>query len=94
MGSNLGIGGQVKWKSCIECPFHGWTFNGKDGLCVISSEHHPRKLRKFEFDSEGCELKGKENGDSWKEVDHQCTSKIDTFKLLEQDGEIFCWFHS
>lgn len=27
MGSNLGIGGQVKWKSCIECPFHGWTFN-------------------------------------------------------------------
>jgi cholesterol 7-dehydrogenase len=27
MGANLGFGGQVKWKSCIECPFHGWTFN-------------------------------------------------------------------
>ena len=27
MGANLAIGGQVKWTSCIECPFHGWAFN-------------------------------------------------------------------
>jgi cholesterol 7-desaturase len=28
MGANLGIGGQVVNESCIQCPFHGWLFDG------------------------------------------------------------------
>jgi len=33
LGANLGIGGRVVG-NCIECPFHGWQFNGQDGKCT------------------------------------------------------------
>ncbi|XP_013921760.1 PREDICTED: cholesterol desaturase daf-36-like [Thamnophis sirtalis] len=33
LGANLAIGGRVV-DNCIECPFHGWIFSGKDGRCV------------------------------------------------------------
>uniref|UniRef100_UPI0037E9C0E0 cholesterol 7-desaturase nvd n=1 Tax=Semicossyphus pulcher TaxID=241346 RepID=UPI0037E9C0E0 len=33
LGANLAVGGRVVG-SCIECPFHGWQFHGKDGKCV------------------------------------------------------------
>ena len=29
MGANLGVGGQVVNESCIQCPFHGWQFDGE-----------------------------------------------------------------
>ena len=32
LGANLGVGGQVKG-NCIECPFHGWQFDGETGEC-------------------------------------------------------------
>ncbi|XP_063792207.1 cholesterol 7-desaturase nvd-like [Pseudophryne corroboree] len=33
LGANLAVGGQVVG-DCIECPFHGWQFHGKDGKCA------------------------------------------------------------
>ena len=33
LGANLGVGGRVKG-NCIECPFHGWTYDGETGKCV------------------------------------------------------------
>lgn len=33
LGANLAVGGRVFGK-CIECPFHGWQFQGDDGKCV------------------------------------------------------------
>nr|XP_056716104.1 cholesterol 7-desaturase nvd-like [Euleptes europaea] len=33
LGANLSVGGHVVG-SCIECPFHGWQFSGKDGKCT------------------------------------------------------------
>lgn len=33
LGANLAVGGHVVG-NCIECPFHGWIFSGKDGSCV------------------------------------------------------------
>uniref|UniRef100_A0ACB8EZM6 Uncharacterized protein n=1 Tax=Sphaerodactylus townsendi TaxID=933632 RepID=A0ACB8EZM6_9SAUR len=33
LGANLSVGGRVMG-SCIECPFHGWQFSGKDGKCT------------------------------------------------------------
>ncbi|CAG2115381.1 unnamed protein product [Medioppia subpectinata] len=36
LGANLGIGGHVVSESgddCIQCPFHGWRFGGRDGQC-------------------------------------------------------------
>ncbi|XP_069097404.1 cholesterol 7-desaturase nvd-like isoform X1 [Pleurodeles waltl] len=32
LGANLAVGGKVVG-DCIECPFHGWQFNGEDGKC-------------------------------------------------------------
>ncbi|CAG2103947.1 unnamed protein product, partial [Medioppia subpectinata] len=38
LGANLGVGGHVVTESesgddCIQCPFHGWMFGGRDGQC-------------------------------------------------------------
>lgn len=33
LGANLAVGGRVLG-GCIECPFHGWQFQGSDGKCV------------------------------------------------------------
>ncbi|XP_031569651.1 cholesterol 7-desaturase-like isoform X2 [Actinia tenebrosa] len=33
LGANLAIGGQVVG-NCIQCPFHGWEFEGDDGKCT------------------------------------------------------------
>eukprot|EP01104_Vermistella_antarctica_P011194 TRINITY_DN3102_c0_g1_i1.p1 TRINITY_DN3102_c0_g1~~TRINITY_DN3102_c0_g1_i1.p1 ORF type:complete len:426 (-),score=89.97 TRINITY_DN3102_c0_g1_i1:48-1325(-) len=33
LGANLGYGGHIKG-NCIECPFHGWRFDGDNGKCV------------------------------------------------------------
>ncbi|XP_068212938.1 cholesterol 7-desaturase nvd isoform X3 [Palaemon carinicauda] len=33
LGANMAVGGVVKGNS-LECPFHGWQFDGTDGACV------------------------------------------------------------
>ena len=33
LGANLGVGGVVRG-NCIECPFHGWQFDGDTGQCT------------------------------------------------------------
>lgn len=33
LGANLGVGGHVRG-NCIECPFHGWQFDGETGKCT------------------------------------------------------------
>ena len=37
MGANLGVGGKVVNDNCVQCPFHGWLFNGETGQCVGKS---------------------------------------------------------
>lgn len=37
LGVHIGMTGRVKEinnESCVECPFHGWTFRSSDGQCV------------------------------------------------------------
>lgn len=34
LGANLGIGGMVINEKCIQCPFHGWLYDGETGICV------------------------------------------------------------
>ncbi|VVC25110.1 Rieske [2Fe-2S] iron-sulphur domain [Cinara cedri] len=33
LGANMAVGGIVRG-NCLQCPFHGWKFDGKDGKCV------------------------------------------------------------
>ena len=34
LGANLGMDGKVVNKKCIQCPFHGWLYDGETGICV------------------------------------------------------------
>ena len=34
LGANLSAGGKVVDDDCIECPFHGWKFDGESGKVV------------------------------------------------------------
>lgn len=37
MGVHIGVGGralQLDNQSCVQCPFHGWTFRAFDGQCI------------------------------------------------------------
>uniref|UniRef100_T1J9H4 cholesterol 7-desaturase n=1 Tax=Strigamia maritima TaxID=126957 RepID=T1J9H4_STRMM len=43
LGANLGVGGTLKG-SCIECPFHGWVFDGKTGECVAVPYSESNKI--------------------------------------------------
>ncbi|KAJ1519143.1 hypothetical protein ONE63_011250 [Megalurothrips usitatus] len=33
MGANMAVGGRVRG-DCLECPFHNWCFDGRDGKCT------------------------------------------------------------
>ena len=45
MGANLAQGGVVKG-NCLQCPFHGWTYDGDTGDCVeIPYAEDPKKVR-------------------------------------------------
>lgn len=57
MGANLGEGGKVKHERCIECPFHGWTFDGATGKCVNSAvldTKHATCYRYNDFETFEC----------------------------------------
>jgi len=34
LGANLATHGKVVGENCIECPFHGWRFEGESGKCA------------------------------------------------------------
>ena len=44
MGAHLGIGGKVVNKSCIQCPFHGWIYDGESGD-LVDMTGKPLKVR-------------------------------------------------
>lgn len=51
MGANLGVGGVVKSSKCLQCPFHGWVFDGETGDCVVSAGESGEKLVKKTVES-------------------------------------------
>ena len=85
LGANLGIEGRVVHDSCIQCPFHAWTFDGETGNCVVGKEMKVKEGIQYEyqFDADNkCEFK-------------QCkTEKIKIKKYLSQEhsGFIYVWF--
>jgi len=42
MGANLALGGTVKLGRGLQCPFHGWIYDGETGNCVVDSKMVPR----------------------------------------------------
>lgn len=48
LGANMGLGGVVRG-DCLECPFHGWQFDGNSGKCTSVPYSEKGKLFKVEF---------------------------------------------
>eukprot|EP00066_Takifugu_rubripes_P010520 XP_003978421.1 PREDICTED: cholesterol desaturase daf-36-like [Takifugu rubripes] len=57
LGANLAVGGRVLG-DCIECPFHGWQFQGSDGKCmrIPYAEKVPEIAKLHRWPS--CEVNG------------------------------------
>jgi cholesterol 7-dehydrogenase len=64
LGANLGIEGKVVNETCIQCPFHNWTFDGETGNCVVGDKGKQKEgiVYEYEFseDLNKCEFKEKE----------------------------------
>ncbi|CAD8187595.1 unnamed protein product [Paramecium pentaurelia] len=92
MGANLGIGGQVKFRSCIECPFHGWAFDGKSGLCVNSDKLDPKIVSTYCYPDIERVTKNQKGEYLQKISDGEV--KIKTYLVKELKGIVYIWLHS
>jgi cholesterol 7-dehydrogenase len=100
MGANLGVGGRVRYNTCIECPFHGWTFDGETGDCVLAGDAKKiiRSADKYEYyDIEKCSsIPNNDNKTNTylKKVTEQEEIKIKKYTCREINGSILVWYHS
>lgn len=93
MGANLGHGGIVKNSSCIQCPFHGWIFDGETGSCVQSFEKTKAKKNVNQFEYHDVKDQIKIDG----EYLHKCYEgdvKLKKYHLREKNNSILIWFDS
>lgn len=91
MGANLAVGGTVKFGNCIQCPFHGWTFDGATGNCVLGSDKRVRTATKYEYKDEVGDV-GYKGPAFHKPCEEEV--KIKTFPVREMYGFIFIWYHA
>ena len=100
MGANLGIGGRVRYNTCIECPFHGWTFDGETGDCVLSGVENRiiRTADKYEYyDVEKCTSVSNDDNTTnlyLRKVSGQEEIKLKRYTCRELNGSILVWYHS
>ncbi len=91
LGANLALGGVVKYDRCIQCPFHGWVFDGATGECVMGSKKTPKEAIKYEY----CEDLGEsEKGQVFKENSKKEKVMIKKYLVKEMSGFIHIWLHS
>ena len=91
-GANLALGGQVKYSHCVQCPFHGWVFDGKSGNLVAGNNLIPRKAENYEYveDFSTC-LK---NPEEVLKKTGEGVVKIRKYPLREMYGFILLWLHA
>ena len=100
IGGNLGMGGKVRDINCIECPFHGWTYDGETGACVFSDGDRkiPRKVDTFEYiDVERCSASvsnGEQKSIYLQKIAENQEIKLKRYECREMNGSIFAWFHA
>jgi len=96
MGANLGVGGVVKSSKCLQCPFHGWVFDGETGDCVVSAGESGEKLVKKTVETyEYNDIKKLTKKDG--KYLTKCSeghSKLKTYEVKEINGSIMVWIDS
>ena len=91
MGANLAIGGTVKYDKCIQCPFHGWVFDGETGNCVMGSKLTQKQAIRYEY----CEDFGDSECKEVINTDGKLENvKIKSYLVKEISGYIYIWLHS
>lgn len=92
MGADLGKGGKVKNGKCIQCPFHGWIFDGETGNCVVTAESSAKKtVEQFEYN----DIKHARKVDS--AYLHKCYEgnvNLKKYHVKELNGSILIWYDS
>ncbi|CAF1385201.1 unnamed protein product [Rotaria sordida] len=100
MGSNLGVGGKIRDINCIECPFHGWIFDGETGTCIFSYDNRkiPRKVDTFKYiDIERCTPYISNDQQSTiylQKIAENQETKLKKYECREMNGSIFAWYHA
>jgi cholesterol 7-desaturase len=91
MGANLGIDGQVKHGQCIQCPFHGWMFDGETGNCIQADILNKKPVNQFEY----YDLKKQEqvNGEYLKKC-YDGNIKLKRYIMKEINDSILIWLDS
>ena len=89
LGAHLGIGGKVVNKKCVQCPFHGWLYDGETGICV-DHNNEPIVATNCEYNEElgqkGVKLK-------WTEKKNQQV-KLRKYPVCELNGFVYVWIHA
>ena len=95
IGANLGIGGKVRHINCIECPFHGWIYDGETGRCIFT-DGEKRTNRKFDrfvyHDVQRCTPIA--SNEYLTKLDEQQEIQLKRYECREVNGSIFAWFHA
>jgi cholesterol 7-dehydrogenase len=97
MGGNLGVGGTVRDNTCIECPFHGWIYDGETGAGIFSDGDNKiaRKVDTFKYiDIERCESNGEKSPDYLQKIAENQEIKLKRYECREMNGSIFAWYHA
>lgn len=90
MGANLAIGGKVKNTSCIECPFHGWLYDGETGNCLSGNGKEAKIADVYEYhDIEKLTMK---DGCYFRKVGTE-EVKLRKWVVNETHHQIFMWYH-
>lgn len=92
MGANLGLGGKVKDVQCIQCPFHGWTFDGETGNCVQSFTTKATKAAK-QFQYHDLKEQTKVDGEYLYNC-YEGNIKLKKYHVREVNDSILIWYHS
>ena len=91
-GAHLGVGGEVKHGTCVQCPFHGWLFDGRTGSFVVGETLRPRKVEFFCYNEDlgKCRMTPEEvikkSGEG--------NVSLRKYIVKELNGFIYIWLHS
>lgn len=91
MGANLGINGTVKHSQCIQCPFHGWLFDGETGNCVQSGNMDKKRVNQFEYNDLSKQIKC--DGAYLKQC-YEGDVKLKKYLVKELNDSILIWYES
>lgn len=93
IGGNLGVGGRVRDINCIECPFHGWIYDGVTGACVFADGETktPRKVNSYAYaDVQRCTP----SKEYLTKIAENEEIRLQRYECRELNGSIFAWYHA